>query len=154
MSLLKPARHDPAFGWVMRFAGKRVRSRSEVLAYLDRRGISPQTAARALEAASALGVVDDRACARLWCGHLARQGYAASAIEEKLKARLIKPSAIRQAIKALQNEQSDLTRAQAYLKQVARSGRKTAKQLAQALGRRGFDEEMIGQIVKSNDEEP
>ena len=138
----------------MRFAGKHVRSRSEVLAYLDRRGISPQTAARALEAASALGVVDDRACARLWCGHWARQGYAASAIEVKLKARLIGVSAIRQAIKALQNEQNDLTRAQTYLNQVARTGRKTAKQLAHALSRRGFDEETIEQIIKSADEEP
>ena len=154
MSSLKPASHDPALGRVLRFAGKRVCSRSEVLAYLDRRGISPQTAARALEAASALGVVDDRACARLWCGHWARQGYAASAIEEKLKAKLIKPAAVRQAIQALQNEQSDLARAQAYLRQVARSRRKTAKQLAQALGRRGFDEEIVEQIIPSNDEEP
>lgn len=156
MSSLKPDRHDPALGWALRYAGKHVRSRSEVLAYLCRRGIAPQTAARALEAAAALGVVDDRACARLWCAHWARQGFAASAIEEKLNARAIEPLAISQAIKALQKEQSDLARARDFLEHAARGGKKTPKQLAQSLARRGFDEEILERIYpeQSHAEEP
>ena len=151
MLLSKPSRDDAALAQVIRYAGKRVCSRSEVLAYLRRRGIPPQTASRALEAAAALGVVDDRACARLWCGHWARQGYAAAAIEEKLVLKAIDPVAIRQALVALKKEETDRKRALRWIKP---QKYRTVIQRLRSLAARGFDEELIEELIGNTDEEP
>lgn len=153
MLLSKPNRKNEALSLILRYAGSRVCSRSEVLAYLRRRGLPPQTAARALEAAAALGVVDDRACARLWCSHWARQNYAAAAIEERLSAKGIGPAAIRQALADLKKEEGDRSRARRWIRS---QKRRSDAQLLRALAARGFDEELIEELIghPNNNEEP
>ena len=150
MLLSKPSRDDAALAQVIRYAGKRVCSRSEVLAYLHRRGLPPQTAARALKAAAALNVVDDRACARLCCNHWARLGFAASAIEEKLALKSVDAGAVRIALLELKKEESDRKRAQRWIN--AQKNR-TPKQLARSLAARGYDETVIEELIVYTHEE-
>ena len=125
-----------------------VRSNEEVCAHLRRRGVSPRRAARALAACRARGLVDDRACARLWAEHWARQGYAWAAIRLKLSAKGLTDDAIRVAEQSMGRAPDDAARArQVVVQRARRAGSRGRLGLARALASRGFDADVIDRIL-------
>lgn len=132
-----------------RYLRSGVRSTSDAVAYLGRRGVSSEAAARLVKAGAARGLLDDRAAARLWAEHFVRQGYAASGIEQKLLAKGFDEAVTAQVIGRCASASSEEARARTlaarYTKAPAR--RTQAARITRALTARGFDAEMIARVV-------
>ena len=133
-----------------------VRSTHEVLAYLRRRGIPPQHAARIVSDYRIRGRLDDRACACLWADHWARQGYAWSAIQLKLSAKGLGEDAIAEAASRLGPASTDEARARLLIAQRTQGGmdRRQRVRLARTLASRGFDPELVDQVLNPPNAEP
>lgn len=133
----------------IRYASAGVRSRQDVRAYLERRGAPRQTITRVLETCSDRGLLDDRACARLWAAHWARRGYAQSAIAQRLSEKALHATTIEDAINEVVRDSDDETRARAVAAQ--RLGRRTFRpsrsRLARTLAARGFDPDVIERVL-------
>ena len=154
MSSSKPgSSRTDALALAVRYTRARVRSAHEVLAYLHRRGIPPRTARRAVESAQALGAVDDRACARLWAGQWARQGYAAAAIRQKLLTKGLEARVADAAVAMLDAAEEDRRRAQLLIDARLRRGQAPRGRLARWLAARGFDADIIEQTLANSHEE-
>jgi len=151
MSSSKPeSKPDRLSAAAARYARTGVRSAREALAYLRRAGASPTLAARLVAQCRARGLVDDRACARLVAEHWARRGYAWSAIRTKLLDKGLDDDAIARAAAQVGAERTDQERARAVSTSVLRRTRGRvlrAGSLARVLASRGFDEDLIEQIL-------
>ena len=108
--------------------------------------MSAAAAARAVAECRRRGLVDDLAAARLWAGHWMRRGYAWSAIRQKLSAKGIDEPAIREAAQGLDVSADEVARARQLVRQRTRSSAGQAR-LARMLASRGFDEDVIGQVL-------
>jgi len=103
------------------------------------------------------GQLDDRASARLWASHLARAGYAASAIAARLAQRGFDATSARGAVGRL--EEDDEPRARRVLKSaLARRRRSQGREAPESVARlrsrltrrllqRGFERDLIEQVV-------
>jgi len=133
---------------VIRYTGAGARSTRDVRTHLTRHGVGERLAARAVAEARVRGLVDDRACARLWANHWARQGYAWSAIRLKLAAKGLEGQAVDDAARDV-GAASDDDRAQLIVERVTRAGTAGPMRgrLARALALRGFDAELIERIL-------
>ena len=138
-----------ALAAAIRYTRAGVHASRDVLAYLTRRGVPPGTAARLVSACQHRGLVDDRACARLWADHWARRGYAQAAIRVKLSAKGLDERTIEQAIARTGAALDDDARARAFVAERARrgSGRGARSRLARTLASRGFDPDLIAQVL-------
>ena len=140
-----PRRVGTAFA---RYLRSGVRSTSEALAYLRRRGVSSSRAALLLADARRRGALDDRACARLWAEQWARRGWADAAIRAKLSAKGLPARAIEGAMTRMARAgEREAARAQ----QVAAASR--ARQpgpLARALALRGFEPDVIDRLLEES----
>lgn len=155
MSSSKPetdaARAAAALG---RYLRRAVHSVQEAERFLRRRGVSGAGAKVVLGGVQARGWLDDRACARLWAEHWARQGYAWSAIEVKLSAKGLQDDAICACARRLGRSSDDEARARRlaadYLQRhpPARGGPRAAAGLARILASRGFDPELIERVLQ------
>ena len=134
---------------LQRYLRTGVRSTQEALTYLRRRGVPASRAASSVAASRAHGLLDDRAAARLWAGHWARQGYAAAAVQRKLAHKGFDEPASRDAIERACPPSEDEIRARLVLAQhVSRaSGAAARPRLARALASRGFDSDVIERIL-------
>ena len=152
MSSSKPA-DDPARALTaaaLRYARVGVRSTRDVLTYLERRGASPQITARILADCRTLGLLNDRAAARLWAEQWARSGYAAAAIRLKLQAKGFGAQSSDEAAARAGSASDDEARAHALVaaslrRQSSRPGR--AQRLARVLASRGFDPDLIERVL-------
>jgi len=159
MSSSKPAGADPATSgrWrdearsvlsaLPRYLGTRVRSTREVEDYLRRRGVPPKQASRAVADCQARGLLDDRACARLWTDHWARSGYATSAIRLKLAAKGLPDAAIDEATRAYAAPVEEEARARLVVSAARRRGARQPGRLMRALAARGFEADVIERVV-------
>lgn len=154
MSSLKPDRPDEGSRFVtlaVRWLRRGVRSESEVLAYLRRRGCSAATASRVIAECRARGLLDDEACARLWADQWARRGYAWTAIREKLSVKGLPGPAIDRTGSRLGLASGDESRArQLVTSALPRAGHATPQQasrLARMLTSRGFDADVIERVL-------
>ena len=97
----------------------------------------------------ALGLLDDRAAARLWADHWARQGYAAAAIYEKLSRKGFSNALSRFTLNQFDPSADDESRARTWLARRTRSGTASPapSRLARALASRGFDAELIERLL-------
>ena len=137
----------------LRYVRAGVRSGHEVRTYLRRRGVAAETASRAVTALSTTrGVLDDRACARLWADQWARRGYASTAIRVKLSAKGLDDVTIDHAITQLQISSDDDARAREVVARYARSdvGRQGRARMARTLASRGFDSDLIEQVLNES----
>ena len=134
----------------MRYLRTGVRSTRDALQHLSRRGLSLQRATGLVAAFQAQGLLDDRAAARLWADHWARQGYAASAIRLKLLAKGFDEPLARETISRLTRDADDEERARRFLAQrLRRSGsRPVPSRLARLLASRGFDSELTERVLR------
>ena len=132
-----------------RYASTRVRSRQELQQYLKRRGVPAGTARQAVAACAARGLLDDRACARLWAEHWARRGYAGAAIYQRLMEKALDAAAIEQAIRTITRDSDDEARAQAFIARHLdrRTVRPSRSRLARTLASRGFDPDVIERVL-------
>ena len=134
---------------VARYSRTGVRSRCEAAAFLRRRGASAGLAAQVLAECRRCGLVDDRACAQLWADHWARRGYAWSAIRLKLADKGLDEEAIARAGQRAGMASDDGARARQLVASRARtgSGARQRVRLARALAARGYDAELIEQVL-------
>ena len=149
MSSSKRETKTPARAAVPPFLRSRVRSTAEVRAHLLRRGDSPRQVAVQLTQYRVLGLLDDRAAARLWADHWARQGYAAAAIRLKLAQKGFPDALIGSILNQDYPPADDEARASAWLARRARSraAHPARSRLARALASRGFDAELIERLL-------
>jgi len=148
-----------ALAALIRYTRAGVRSTRQVLAYLQQRGVSSDTAVRTVRLCQARGILDDRACARLWADHWARQGYAWAAIRQKLTEKGLDDSTIDDATHRLGLASDDGARARLVVAQRIRlpaprsrqagrgAGRPPRARLARTLASRGFDSELIERVL-------
>ncbi|MBI2104209.1 MAG: RecX family transcriptional regulator [Candidatus Omnitrophica bacterium] len=165
MSSSKPSADEAqaALAALPRYLRTRVRSAREAADYLIRRGVPPQAALRAVADCRARGLLDDRACARLWAEQWARRGYAASAIRLKLAARGLPDEVIADATRAYGAPADEEARARLAAAAARRRGARQAGlpaapkkdltraaqagRLARGLAARGFEADLIERIV-------
>ena len=145
-----PSADRDRWGDALRYARVGVRSTRDVLTYLERRGASPQTAARILADCRARGFLDDGTAARLWAEQWARRGYASSAIRVKLQAKGFEARISDEAADRVGTPQADEARARLLVasslrRQAARQGR--LARLARMLASRGFDSDLIERVL-------
>ena len=130
-----------------------VRSTHDVLSYLRRRGVSAGRAAGLIAEYRARGWLDDRAAARLWAEHWVRQGYAASAIRARLSAKGCSEDVIDEAATRCCPPTDDQARARLVAARHARrasTGQRARFRLARALASRGFEPDLIEQVLNES----
>ena len=137
------------WGEAPRYLKSGVRSTHEVLTYLRRRGISAGRAASLVAAYRAQGLLDDRAAARLWADHWARQGYASAVVRLKLEAKGFSSDVSDATITQFVPSTDDEARARLVAAQRAHraTGRLARTHLARGLASRGFDSDLIERIL-------
>ena len=135
-----------------RYVQAGVRSRHEVTIYLRRRGVTAETTNCTLATLGAHGLLDDRACARLWADQWARRVYAIAAIRVKLTAKGLNEETVNHAITQLRISLDDEARARAVAAQYARprTGRGERSRVARTLISRGFDADLIEQVLNES----
>lgn len=163
MSSSKPG--DEVRAGVLRYLRTGVRSTQDVLQHLSRRGLSLQRATGLVATFQAQGLLDDRAAARLWAEHWARQHYADSAIRLKLLAKGFDEPLARNTIARLACDADDEERARRLLAQrlpvrpACRRGAggrpdrgrgRVSSRLARLLASRGFDSELIERVLRTS----
>lgn len=155
---VKPARpsrrrggaDDPttrALALATRYARAQVRSAHEVLAYLKRHQVSPRLSAHIVATCHAQGLVNDRACARLWAEQWARRGWAWRAIRVKLQAKGLPEGAIEAAEARFGGEAAETLRAQQLIEQRGSAHPDHRLRVARRLASRGFDAELIERLL-------
>ena len=124
------------------------RSTAELRAYLQERRVAERLIPAVIEEATRRGLLDDEACAKLCAGVLNQQGYAWAAVHEQLRAKGFTDEVVERILKPLQADADDATRARALVRSHLRdpSPRRRAW-LARWLARRGFDPELIDEIL-------
>ena len=137
----------------LRYARAGVRSQREVLERLRRDGCAHGVVERALAECRRQGLVDDRACARLWAEHWARQGLAWAAIRLKLSAKGLGDRAVEEAAVSVgATPADDEARANAVVARRLRVAtvRLSRSHLARVLASRGFDSDVIERILAAS----
>ena len=147
---------DPrrALAAAARYVRSGVRSTSEVLRYLQRRGLPPVAAARVVSGYCTRGLLDDRACARLWADHWARRGYAWAAIRVKLSAKGLANEAIAAAAGELDAPEDDMARARQIVAAHTSSHAGARVRMARTLSARGFDADLIERLLNESSSPP
>ena len=135
-----------------RYVRAGVRSTREALTYLQRRGVPGDLARRTVAAFHARGVLDDRACARLWAEHWARAGYAWSAIRRRLADKGLDEHTIEHAAAQWGRASDDDARARFVAAQHARRGvgPRQRTRVARALSSRGFESDLIERVLNES----
>ena len=141
-----------ALALALRYVRAGVHSRHEVRTYLHRRGVAVETGSRAIAGLCARGLLDDRACARLWADQWARRGYASASIRIKLVAKGLDEETINHAITQLRIFLDDEARARELAARSARprAGRRERTRVARRLASRGFDSDLIEQVLNES----
>jgi SOS response regulatory protein OraA/RecX len=147
MSSSKPSECADVPERLFRELQRRVRSVAETRAAWLRAGLAPQTVAHALASARVRGLLNDGACARLWAGTWARQGYAWAVIRRRLLDKGLDDAAVAEAESAIGGPSADGDRARAFLKRQSR--RKTPQALGRLLLARGFEADVMDSLLAS-----
>ena len=164
MSSSKPPPRDEA-GRARRLARRYlrfgVRSIHETRTHLQAAGIPARTIASVLVACARQDLVDDRACAKLWAARLADRGYAWGAVREQLLEKGLDPRVVTQVLAPLAARDPDASRARLLLEREidrARAARTRASRRglharwARLLARRGFEPDLIDQVLADSPE--
>jgi regulatory protein len=141
---------EDAYQRALRLLGLRPRSERELRSYFDRHRFAPEIQETVLARLGELGLVDDRAFARMWVED--RQAFrprSARALKAELRQKGVEAEAVEAALEGTNDEQAAY---QAALK-VSRRLRGLSweifrRRLGSALARRGFDYEVIKPVVE------
>ncbi len=148
-SLKKKTANEPAVvARAVRYVQRGVRSTRDVTAYLTRLGFNTRQAQSVVEKFVQKGLLNDRACARLWAEHFARKGLSRPLIRLKLSGKGLGDYAL-EAIQEL-DVADDRQRALSLVNQwQAKSSRLGKLSLARRLAAYGFDEELINELIEN-----
>lgn len=149
MSSSKPE-SDPRgiLAGTLRYAQAAVRSTHEVRSYLRRRGVPQAVTARIIAECQARGVLDDRLSAALWAEQWSRRGYAWAAIRVKLNAKGFDEQTIHTIGKTKACASHEEARARLVVQRArGRPGPRARMRLARRLASRGFDPDVIEQLL-------
>lgn len=131
-----------------------IRCSHELRTHLQTAGIPVRTVASVLAACARQGLVDDRACAKLWATRLADRGYAWAAVREQLLEKGLGSRVIAEVLAPLAAREPDASRARLLLEREMGQARPTHgsashlhARLARLLARRGFDPDLIDQVL-------
>ena len=146
-----------ALALLTRVTRHRVRSRAEACALLSRHGFSPTVCHQVIARCDTEGLLDDVLCAKLVATSWADRGYAWGAIRMKLSAKGIGDTTIAQMESLLGGARTDVARADQVAKMYQERARRMplsdvrreTNRLARRLAARGFDAELIEQVLKS-----
>lgn len=132
-----------------RYVRTGVRSTEDVRLHLRRQGLSPAIIEPIVARLCAQGLLDDRICARLWAEQWARRGYGWAAIRTKLVAKGLDEDALAEAQRRVEVPGADAARARVVTARWRRpgGGRRERARLARTLASRGFDAELIDQVL-------
>lgn len=151
MSSSKPRPSDAAAATaqLLRYLKGGVKTTRDASAFLERRGVEATQIAEAIAACRRHGQLNDAASARLWAAHWARQGYARAAIARKLHDKGLDDATSTEALDRLAREETDHDRARARVAEARRRGAspQARLRLARHLAARGFDVELIDQVI-------
>jgi SOS response regulatory protein OraA/RecX len=127
------------------------RSRAETAAYLRQRGLSPTAAIDVTRDLQRSGALDDRACAKLWMQRLLDEGYAWCRIRERLREKQLSDRLIDALLADARPQDPDDGRARtiaaARLARLPASDPRRRARLARWLVSRGFDPDLIEQVL-------
>jgi len=128
------------------------RSTAQLRAHLEAHSLPASSIEDVLAACARRGWLDDAACAKLWVTMLAERGYAWAAIRDQLLTKGLNAGLIDRALQPLHSLADDERRARQLIQHRLR-GRaiRTAQvraQMARLLARRGFDRDLIEQLVQ------
>ena len=150
MSSSRPA-HDPTARRILALARRYLRygtrSTAQLRAYLDARHLPPSLRDALIAQCMREGLLDDAACTKLWATQLRERGYALGAIREQLLEKGLPLDRIESALAALRVEADDAQVAAALVR-ARRSSQ--PQRLARWLAARGFDEDVIAELVSKN----
>ena len=130
----------------MRALARRDLSRAELEARLGHAHVAGGAAAATIESFERAGLVDDARVAHTRASALAARGYGDAAIAARLEAAGVAEGAAREAVAALRPERDRA------LELVARAA--DASKAARLLQRRGFDPELVAELIAALDSEP
>ncbi|MBI3088427.1 MAG: RecX family transcriptional regulator [Candidatus Omnitrophica bacterium] len=138
-----------------------MRSAHELRAHLQASRVPERAGASIVAACARQGLVDDRACAKLWATRLADRGYAWAAVREQLLEKGLEPRLVAQVLAPLAAREPDASRARLLLERERDRGRASRRRLprhstewrglrarwARLLARRGFEPDLIAQVL-------
>lgn len=139
VALARERRRLAALGAASNALARRELSRAELAARLERRHVAPRDREETLAAVARAGLQDDRRVAQARAEQLATRGYGNLAIRADLEQRGLTGEDIEAALVALEAE---LPRALRF-----GAGGGGGARAAQALARRGFDEETVEAFI-------
>jgi regulatory protein len=147
-------RHDEAeedaYQRALRLLGLRPRSERELRSYFDRHRFAPEIQEKVLARLGELGLVDDRAFARMWVED--RQAFrprSARALKAELRQKGVEAEAVEAALEGANDEQAAYQAALKAARRLRGLPREIfRRRLGSALARRGFDYEVIKPIVE------
>jgi regulatory protein len=134
-----------SFQALVRLLSARERTAADLRARLARKGFPPSTIEASLERAIALGYVDDLRAARAKATKILAKGVSRALIEQKLRQAGV-PSRVVAEVMAEAPEDQAL--AQTALARRFRSRLPSSERVARFLAGRGFDLELIEDVVR------
>ncbi len=132
------------------YLSHRPRSQSEILQYLRRRQVPPETSSAVIARLVEAGLLDDQQFAAYWVEN--RESYRPRGIyslRQELRSKGLSASAIDEAVQGVDEEKSALAAARGYARRLRQADRETfRRKLTGFLQRRGFKFETIRQTVE------
>ena len=137
---------------VLRQLTTRARSRAELRAALDARGVPPEVSEEVLERFSEVSLVDDEAFARAWAESRQRGGRSSRVIRQELRTKGVDADTIADTMADLDAD-ADYLAAQAFAEKRVNSMRALdpavrRRRLTGALARRGFSSGVVGRVLR------
>ena len=131
------------------------RSTAQARAYLRSRGAADRAIQQTIAYATQHGWLDDRACGRVQAVSLADRGFSDAAIHRRLIAQGLDERLVGRTLQALRAEADEATRARRVVDErlarrrapAAESIQRRRGRLARLLSQRGFDPELIEQVL-------
>ena len=144
VTIARERRRLEALGAAGKALARRELTRAELAERLQRRNVAPRARNAALDAVARAGLQDDGRVGRARAEQLAARGYGNLAIRADLEGRGLSPEDVVDSLAALEPE---VLRAARFVERGGRGAR-----TAQALARRGFDDDTIESLVADSAE--
>ncbi|MBD0315762.1 MAG: regulatory protein RecX [Nitrospiraceae bacterium] len=140
----------------MRYLARWDRTVAQVEQHLIAKGATPALVRQTTGRLSDLGYLNDRTYAERWVERrLARQAIGPARLKAELQARGIPASLAEDVIAKASADVDEETQARRALELRQRKGRRTTlAQAQQFLRQRGFEDEVIGRMIKAMGQEP
>jgi regulatory protein len=141
---------EEAYNRTLNYLSYRPRSRAEVTAYLQQRGVSESQIADVTDRLQRVGLLDDEAFAQFWVENRERfRPRGLHALRYELRSKGVDDQAIEQALAAVNVSASAYEAASKKARQLSHTDQETFyRKLVEYLARRGFDYEVAREATE------